>query len=240
VELEGLLEKASAMLSEELISGHDSSEDNDGADSTSTDDDDEMQTPLRRPLRGRRGHAAGSLVRTTTTYTRLLMDLLPTIDHVYRTARSLTVTATMPRQMVFHVSEAAKYYVLQIVDKYRDANITLVERLGEVNWQRHNFLKMGKQRLTKIDRPEIASREPPKSTFQQFSVFHDSGLGTSLPAQSQVATSVASHTSFLSEEGDRHRRRVPKMPDEVGLGIPFECNLCGQTLSFIKNRIDWK
>jgi hypothetical protein len=224
VELEGLLEKASAMLSEELISGHDSSEDNDGADSTSTDEDDEMQTPLRRPLRGRRGHAAGSLVRTTTTYTRLLMDLLPTIDHVYRTARSLTVTATMPRQMAFHVSEAAKYYVLQIVDKYRDANITLVERLGEANWRRHNFLRMEKQRPTKTDCPD----------------FHDSGLGTTLPAQSQVAISVASHTSFLSEEGDRHRRRVPKMPDEVGLGKPFECSLCGQTLSFIKNRIGWK
>ena len=102
------------------------------------------------------------------------------------------------------------------------------------------LVTMSKQRLTKIDCPEIASHEPPKSIFQPFSVFHDSGLGTSLPAQSQVAISVASHTSFLSEEGDLHRRRVPKMPDEVGLGKPFKCNLCGQTLSFIKNRISWK
>jgi hypothetical protein len=238
--LEVLLEKASAMLPEELISGRDSSRDNDEANNTSTDEDGEMQTPPRRSLRGQRGRATDSLIRTTTTYTRLLMDLLPTIDHLYRTTRSLTATAAMPRQMTFHVSEAAKHYVLQIVDKYRDANLTLVERLGEANWQRHNFLRMEKQRLTKIDFPEIASHEPPKSISQPFSVFHDSGLGTPLPVQSQVAISVASHTSFLSEEGDLHRRRVPKMPDEVGLGKPFKCNLCGQTLSFIKNRISWK
>jgi hypothetical protein len=80
------------------------------------------------------------------------------------------------------------------------------------------------------------------STFLPVSKFHDSGLGTSVPAQSDHAFSIASHTSFLSShaESEDGKARVPPTPEQVAEGQPFDCAICGQTLTSIKSRIDWK
>src|SRR5277367_4278797 len=90
--------------------------------------------------------------------------------------------------------------------------------------------------------PENVISEIPKSTFRPVSLFHDSGLGTSMPSRSQYAASNASHTSFLSIETDaaKGRLRVPITPVEVGEGIAFTCFICAQRLSGIRNRVDWK
>lgn len=75
--------------------------------------------------------------------------------------------------------------------------------------------------------------------FKPFSLFHDSGLGTSIPAISQYAATVASHTSFLSVGGEEAlgRPRVPTLPQEDG--TPFQCGYCHRTIS-MRNRIQWK
>lgn len=91
--------------------------------------------------------------------------------------------------------------------------------------------------------PEIL--EPPeelaiaKSVFRPHSAFHDSGIGTSNPAQTQY---TPSHTSFQSSntEGEHKSLRVPATPLEVHDGIPFECFICKSFLTNIKTRVDWK
>lgn len=80
-------------------------------------------------------------------------------------------------------------------------------------------------------------REDPCSAF--YPAFHDSGIGTSVPAHTQYAES---HTAFNSSitEREEGRLRVPREPAEVDAGIPFQCCLCGDILSSIRNRVDWK
>jgi hypothetical protein len=85
-------------------------------------------------------------------------------------------------------------------------------------------------------------QEVPKSIFVPVSLYHDSGLGSSMPAQSSHAATVASHSSFVSSlaEDNTGNLRVPSTPKEVSKGIPFKCNICGHVLSRIRNRVDWK
>ncbi len=76
-------------------------------------------------------------------------------------------------------------------------------------------------------------------------MFFDSGLGTTISGKSRYAdhiSSAASHTSFISTnaDGDTKAARVPQMPVEVGLGLPFRCIYCGYNIHHIKNRQDWK
>ena len=80
------------------------------------------------------------------------------------------------------------------------------------------------------------------SVFQPQTLFHDSGIGTTVASQSQYAQTEASHTSFVSSlaEQEKGKLRVPPTPLEVGTGEPFRCHLCGFVQIKIKNRIDWK
>lgn len=75
--------------------------------------------------------------------------------------------------------------------------------------------------------------------FKPFSLFHDSGIGTSIPTISHYAATVASHTSFLSVTGEEAcgRPRVPSLPQECGRR--FQCDYCHRTIS-VRNRIEWK
>ena len=77
------------------------------------------------------------------------------------------------------------------------------------------------------------------SLFYPSVTFHDSGIGTSVPAQTFYAQS---HTSFQSNntEGEQCSLRVPDTPTEVSEGKAFKCFLCGQMLAKIKSRVDWK
>lgn len=81
-----------------------------------------------------------------------------------------------------------------------------------------------------------------KSSFIPVSLFQDSGLGSSLPAQTSYAATAASHSSFVSSnaEGESGHLRVPPTPKGVFEGIPFVCEICSHELSEIKNRVDWK
>ena len=133
-------------------------------------------------------------------------------------------------------------YVKLIREKFKQAHCKLVERLGEANWQRHRDVR------DKIENTELFPEERKRlgggssiecSLFRPYSDFHDSGIGTSVPAQTEYAPS---HTSFLSSntEGEHAPLRVPKEPSEVGARKPFQCFLCRDVILNVKNRIDWK
>jgi hypothetical protein len=179
-------------------------------------------------------------ISSLATYTTCLMDLLPSMEDTLNFASQAKDGDESSHPLDFHVSGPARSYILNIFDRFSKANPQLVERLGEANWQRHIALRNG---LTKeADSVHVVIEEAPKSVFVPVSLFQDSGLGTSLHAHTIYAATSASHTSFVSSQADEEGGglRVPPMPKAVSKGIPFGCEICGHTLSEIKNRIDWK
>lgn len=179
--------------------------------------------------------------RDMASHIACLQDLAPTLEQMLDGADQIHKMRDDAARPAFHVSDPARPFLLQIHDRYRSAPTYLVERLGEANWQR--WVRIRKQ-MDGDDESEEGNEEQEiaHSTFLPVSKFHDSGLGTSIPAQSDRAFSVASHTSFLSSHADAEdgKARVPPTPAQVAEARPFECSICGQILANIRNRIDWK
>ena len=177
--------------------------------------------------------SADCVISDLESYTTCLMDLLPTLESTLQQHEVSTGKENVRiGAQHFHVSEAAQHFVFQIRDKFPAADTTLLERLGEANWQR----------FMRIRRSQTIEDEPIQNVFKPVSEFQDSGLGSSLPTKSAYASSHVSHTSFLSSQStaSQGRLRVPPTPPEVALGESFECFLCKQRQGKIKNRIDWK
>ena len=170
------------------------------------------------------------------------MELGPSLEQNLQHADTARNQSSHLPSVPFTVSDPAMIYVSLIREKFKQAHYKLVERLGEANWQRHRDVR------DKIEKTELSPEERTKlqgetsiacSLFRPYSAFHDSGIGTSDPAQTEYAPS---HTSFLSSntEGEHVSLRVPKEPSEVGAGKPFQCFLCRCVISNVRNRIDWK
>ena len=174
--------------------------------------------------------------------TQRLTQLGPVLEQNLVSARKVRTQASPPESVSFSVSGPAKIYVSLVREKYKQAQDQLVERLGEANWQRHISVRKPMEASGDV------AEEPPapvgelavaRSIFRPYSAFHDSGIGSSIPAQIEYAPS---HTSFQSSktEGEGDSIRVPATPAEVNEGKPFQCFLCKCLLSNIKNRVDWK
>lgn len=179
-------------------------------------------------------------IKSLETYTTCLMDLLPSMEDTLSFANQANDEEQASIPLDFHVSGPSRTYILNIYDRFSKANQKLVERLGEANWQRHTALRNGPTKEAETVSP--AAEETPKSVFIPVSLFQDFGLGSSLPAQTSYAATSASHTSFISSQADEEggRLKVPPTPEAVSKGMPFICEICGQMLSQIKTRIDWK
>lgn len=180
-----------------------------------------------------------SLLPALRFRTRLLMDLLPIIQQILIS----TEYGNRPRKRLqtveFYVSEAAREWVRQIIDRFEQADNALADRLGEANRQRYDDLRRLKdEEESTVDPPE--ELEKTKSQFRPLTTARDSGLGTSIITPVETPASVASHSSFVSSLADGTSRRVPKTPDGVARGEPFQCEICGQTLRTITNRAQWK
>ncbi len=200
----------------------------------SAEDEDEDDQP---PEETRYELVKGISVRTT-----YLIDLLPTLAQVSRYYLKGDETEKDTQPVDFSVSGPAQFYVSRVVDKYPTADIRLVQRLGEANWQRHLRIRQQMEKGSRTDMHVAQYHVTAQSVFKSTSLFHDSGLGPSILAQSSYAPSQASHTSFMSSlaSSSKHNLHVPHTPVEVGLGKPFDCEICGHLLSRIKSRIDWK
>lgn len=164
-----------------------------------------------------------------------LVELGPSLEQNLKKAENARAQQSYSTSVPFSFSGPAAIYVSLIREKFKQAHYKLVERLGEANWQRHKNVREKMEEKTNLARETgVAS-----SVFRPYSDFHDSGIGTSVPARTEYAPS---HTSFLSSnsEGERVSLRVPREPSEVGAGKPFQCFLCRRIISNVKNRVDWK
>lgn len=176
---------------------------------------------------------------------KLLMDLLPSIEHILSFTDSRPADDRLQYTATFEASAPARIWISQIVDKYRDASENLVERLGEANWQRFCKLRMRYDNTLATELSQAKSvfhASNARSILHAPSTFQDSAIGTSLGTTTEYAHSTASHASFASSAADdsHHYNRVPPQPEEIVLGKPFRCPICDYVLSGIRHRIDWK
>lgn len=172
-----------------------------------------------------------------------LVDLVPTLQGLLREeTQAIGEQHRRTGITTFYVTDSARQYVMQIRDKFPRASPTLVERLGEANWQRYVRIRQQMHQCEGLDEDQDGEDKPPgfRSTFVP-TEFHDSGLGSSLTRGPHVTRSVASHTSILSSYSgrDKGRLRAPPTPAEVLQGLPFTCWICGNELT-IRNRAEWK
>ena len=192
-------------------------------------------------------HESARTISSLKTSVSCLMELLPSMENALEYSRQTNLDDETISAIPFQVSGPARTYVLNVYDRFARADTRLVERLGEANWQRHTALRAGPaEQAEPVEIPSTATvfggQEMPRSVFKPMSMFHDSGMGTSIPANSSYAATVVSHSSFVSSLADKDSGslRVPPTPKEVSQGIPFACEICGHILSRIKNRVDWK
>ena len=211
------------------ISNHISSIDSDDTDEDSSSDDDDPHNTLEE----------------LEFSTRRLIELGPTLHQNIYYVEKARLQCSHPTAVPFAVSEPAWIYVSHVREKFNQAQPRLIERLGEANWQRHRDVRRRMDAIAILNEDPDDEREDGQeggitcSMFYPYTAFHDSGIGTSVPARTVYAQS---HTSFQSNntESEQASLRVPATPAEVSKGKAFECFLCGHTLSKIKSRIDWK
>ncbi|KAH8587401.1 hypothetical protein B0O99DRAFT_694475 [Bisporella sp. PMI_857] len=181
-------------------------------------------------------------ITTLKTYVTCLMDLLPTLLDTLNYERIKSSRLDLALQCPpFQVSGPAQSYVSLVRDLFVTADNRLIERLGEANWQRHVALRKRLNALEE-DGDTVPVAGLLETVFQPVSIFHDSGLATSFPTDSHRALTVISSSTFKSTTSEESHGgfRVPPVPEEVSLGLPFLCTICGHMLTEIKNRSDWK
>lgn len=180
------------------------------------------------------------MVHELETHLQCLGELGSTLQQNLLHARKSRIRSAYPPVVPFHLSSPAAVYVSMIREKFRNAQDHLVHRLGEANWQRHQAVREQLKRSPiKDDMAVDEDQDLLYSVFRPHTTFHDSGIGTSVPAHTNQAPS---HASFQSSkaEGEHGSVRVPPTPAAVKDGEPFQCPFCGQIVLKIKNRIDWK
>ena len=167
---------------------------------------------------------------------KCLTELGPSLEQNLALANRPDHSSSKSASVLLCPSGPGGFYVSLVRDKFKQASKSLVERLGEANWQRH--LKV-REMIQDPENNPAKGQKTARSVFRPDTIFHDSGIGTSVPARTQYATS---HSSFRTSntEGEPSCLRVPPTPLEATDGKPFPCYLCGDMLSTIRTRTQWK
>lgn len=104
-------------------------------------------------------------------------------------------------------------------------------------------------RLTRYEASTVGSSLSHPSTYQSSTTrsgFSEPSIfdrGSILIPNLQRRSSAESMTSFASSTMDGSgpgQRRVPNLPDNYDFESPFECPICGDILTELRHRADWK
>lgn len=204
-----------------------------------------------------------NVIDSLTTYINCLLDSVPSLEQAAKDFVEFDETLILQAvPHVFEVSETARPYCRNIMDKFPKAALRLVERLGEANWERHSRVRERLENAPTADETIKVAPEDGCDKTVAGTLFHDSALGPSImtaptlfsdigdttssaaavnPSPARAA-SYATFTSFLSDEtyGGSRGVRLPSPPDAALTGTPFRCQICGQFVRNLVNRIDWK
>ncbi|TAQ84989.1 hypothetical protein B7494_g6698 [Chlorociboria aeruginascens] len=75
------------------------------------------------------------------------------------------------------------------------------------------------------------------SNYSESSIFDRNSM---VPTRRSIAESVTSFVTSVAEGIDDGQRRIPTLPDDHDFESPFQCQICGDVLRNIRNRVDWK
>lgn len=204
--------------------------------------------------------AIDELFQDLGTYMEILADLTPAL---MAPASDVLIEEEIASstEVLSGVSEPARPFVLAIRDRFPSLDTTIVRRLGEANWHRRQRLcdKLSASTVQEVERPryEIVSARSEsrlessfgrqsnyvsvttRTDFSEASIFD---RVSTFPTSSRysIAESVTSFASSAASGSDLGRRRVPVLPDDHDFELPFQCQICGEMLSQIRHRADWK
>ncbi|KAK1759052.1 hypothetical protein QBC47DRAFT_97977 [Echria macrotheca] len=147
-----------------------------------------------------------------------LMDLDPLFKNP---ALDLSLTKQKAAETIEWAPEKA--YCEKVQQRFPQASISLVHRLGKANWDR--YLRLQYQRNTTHEPSESAPQDVDTGTVAG-SKFHDSGMGTSLPTASSYAETVMTYTAGT----DGEKIRIPQLPEDAKRGESFECIACARLI----------
>lgn len=84
--------------------------------------------------------------------------------------------------------------------------------------------------------PSVTTR----TDFSEHSIFDQNSIIIPSKSRYSVAESVTSYSSSLAEGTLYGQRRLPNLPGDHDFELPFQCQICGDTLTRIRHRADWK
>lgn len=79
-----------------------------------------------------------------------------------------------------------------------------------------------------------------KSQFSEPSIFDHMSSSAAVTRTVRPAESVTSFATSGAEGMGHGQRRVPNLPDQHVYGSTFQCKICGDVLTRIQHRADWK
>lgn len=138
-----------------------------------------------------------------------------------------------------HLPEQA--YASSVSQKFPRAAPGIVARLGKLNWDRYNHV-LRLQRETMQRELQTTALEKAKT------IFHDSGLGISLPTKSEAELEIAVNPSrpesayapsVVSSRAEASHKRVPPLSADAREGKPFTCEICNKQVAFRRTKA-WK
>jgi hypothetical protein len=168
-----------------------------------------------------------------TTYVQCLMDLEPMIK---RPVRDIPLQEAAAAPSLAEEKPAYQYYADLIRERFSKASPRLIDRLGLVSWDRYKRVQMERRANMNQEEAQAGIINDESATVFTKSAFHDSGIGTSVPAETSYAKSIASFVSSTS--GGKHSH-IPPLPQDAKTGKPFICDACGKTVQITRTR-DWR
>ncbi|KAI9695603.1 MAG: hypothetical protein M1820_008528 [Bogoriella megaspora] len=121
-----------------------------------------------------------------------------------------------------------------IHESYPNAESTLAEQLGRLNWER--WLRLQEQRRYNEDTEQNVLQLDTR-TVATSSKFQDSGFEGSLPAMTVYAPSLS--PSSVSSIVAGSKPSLPPLPSSAESGEPFPCLACGRVIS-VSTKQTWK
>ena len=125
-------------------------------------------------------------------------------------------------------------YASSVAEKFPFAPPEMVAQLGRLNWDRYNH-------ILRLQREAMKQELQTTTVEKAKTVFHNSGLGISVPAQSEVGLNAdpAHDPSLTSSRAEASHKRVPPMPAQARSGEPFTCEICEKQVQFRRTKA-WK
>lgn len=146
----------------------------------------------------------------------------PILDSIKETERS-------PLNEALVDWEPHKAFCEKVEVRFPGATELLVLRLGKANYER--YIRCQQERETC---EQIEVKEDSESQLLHGSMFHDSGLGSSMPSATSYAETLMSYGNTSGRSV-----RIPPLPVEGVARKPFACFVCGKTVK-ITNDSAWK